>query len=169
LVDTAAQTTVVWKNIVGSRNINRSKYELLGLYSQPIDTHGSTVMDEGIKGKTFQISAHVIEPCRKLYDGLLGLDFLLEHRAKIDVAELVLERDGEFLPLNPLSVEFAKRMLLCKGVINPTSAYKDMQVTVRLPQGLSIPQGASRLVQVKIPVKLKLSKYYVIHPNTRRP
>jgi hypothetical protein len=79
LFDSSAQTTEMWKNIVGSRNIDKSKFGLLGLGSQTIYTYGLTVMDTSIKGKTFHISAHVIEPCHKLYDDLLGLYFLLEH------------------------------------------------------------------------------------------
>jgi hypothetical protein len=102
LVDTGAQVSICKKNVVEGKQIfsPNNIRNIHGIEGKGLQVLGSADVDLKIKNKKFTDNFVVCNDNLALdTDGLLGLDFLCQNKARIDLGEHSLELDGLKLPL----------------------------------------------------------------------
>jgi hypothetical protein len=164
LVDTPAQVTVIWRNVIGTKNLNKMRYNLKGLGSNNILSYGCKNIQIKINKEKYDIEAHVIENAHKQYDGLTGYDFLLANGAKIDISARQVTLNGTVHSIITLAEESARSILACLGKDNTSSTRIDMQAILINPKPITMPKTTSKIVHIPLPRKLRYNSMYIINP-----
>ena len=85
LIDTAAQTSIMWRSTVGLKNIRPNKFQLKGVGGYKVHSYGTKTINFWSHSEKFKIDAHIVDAAHEEYDGLLGIEFLRKYSAIIDV------------------------------------------------------------------------------------
>ena len=104
----------------------------MGLGNKEVHNYGHRDLNIKIDNKQFQVEAHITDVYNKLYDGLLGLDFLEKHEGAIDIAARTLRLNGIFYPLTSVAEEEARHVFVCRGLATPENTQKNTWATLRL-------------------------------------
>lgn len=166
LVDTAAQVSVLWRNAISVKQIGKKKFELYGLGQSKVENYGHTNVDIKIEDEHFSIEAQITDVFHKLYDGLMGLDFLEKHGGAIDTQARTLRLNGVFYPLTSVAEEEARGVFACRGVASPKYTHQHTWVGLRLSVPESVPPRATRIIQVNIPFRIAYNSAYVVQPQS---
>ncbi len=106
LVDTGAAVTLLRRDTWGRVTANHpqvlesySAAQLVGVGGYPLTIHGSAMVDLRVSGQSMSTEVVVVSPLTA--EAILGLDFLREHRAHIDLSQqqVSLADRGVLLPL----------------------------------------------------------------------
>ena len=106
LLDTGAAVTLLRKDTWDHVNLDNwqslwsySAVQLVGVDGSPLTIHGSATVDLHLDGHSITTDAVVVSPLTA--EAILGLDFLHEHQAHIDLPnhQVYLAQRGIFLPL----------------------------------------------------------------------
>ena len=106
LLDTGAAATLLrkdtWERVNAGKQLSLQTYsavQLVGVDGSPLKIHGWATVDLGLKGHSLYTDIIVVSPLTA--EAILGLDFLREHQAHIDLPnqQIHLASQGISLPL----------------------------------------------------------------------
>lgn len=151
--------------MIGIKDVDKQKYVLYGLGDQEVSNYGCKNIDICIGKSSYNLEVQITDCHHKAYDGLLGLDFLLANRAKLDVdVPHTLEIGGEIHLLTRVEDVIAKRVNVCRGVINLKRSQELTSAVIRLTDPVHVPPGRNKIVFVPVPKNMPRARMYVVHP-----
>lgn len=114
-----------------------------------------------INKNKYNILTHVVDTYHKAYDGILGMNFLEQHNACVDVGACTLKL-GENSDI-PLS-KYAHGMQKGVNLNDRASSRLVTQSILRNSQSEQIPSGNSRTFMLRVPKCMQHSEVYFIEP-----
>lgn len=149
LIDTAAETSVMWCDINNNKNLLQKKYRILGLGNNCVKTYGFTNVKFVINNDSYRLPVHVVQHENFNYSGLLGIDFLHKYKAVIDIGKHELTLHGKKIPLVSCVTEDEQQAEVSHvGVMNPPEAPTYSPLKLQSP--LKISPGNTRIIFLRV-------------------
>jgi hypothetical protein len=98
IIDSAAEVNIFWNNFT-SRKLLPSKYKIYGLGNNAVKTYGCANIKLNINNTIFNTEFHIVKHDNFQYDGLLGISFLRQNKAVINVGDNTITIQGRKYPL----------------------------------------------------------------------
>ncbi|KAJ8884182.1 hypothetical protein PR048_016039 [Dryococelus australis] len=102
LIDTGAQVSLMWQHVVGdlgSQCLQEPKFVVSGLSGHKLKNLGYIVVSMQLGNTAYEMCVQVVQNDCTRYDGIIGLNFLKQYRALVNVAKHSLQLGNKLYSL----------------------------------------------------------------------